>query len=400
MRIAQVSPLWESVPPKLYGGTERIVSYLTEELVRIGHDVTLFASGDSITAARLVPIWPEALRLSKGIAYRDAPVVLQQERVLGMVEEFDLIHFHMDMPGFPIARRCGTPTITTIHGRLDLPELRPVFHEFADMPLASISDAQRHPLPWANWVATVQHGLPRDLYGFHPKRGKYLAFLGRITPEKRVDLAIEIAKRTGMRLGIASKVDPVDRAYFEAEVEPLLHHPLIDYIGEINDAEKDKFLGDAEALICPYDSTEAFGLALIEALACGTPVITYDHGPFPEIIEDGVTGFLCRSVRDMIEAVGLVPLIDRHRCRQQFEQRFTTERMTQDYVDVYRQLVEPRRTAVCLPPHAVRISEARMDSPRGSLRGRKRDVMSTARGGPAQSAFASTAQPLPPSPLR
>jgi glycosyltransferase involved in cell wall biosynthesis len=364
MRIAQVSPLWESVPPKLYGGTERIVSYLTEGLVQMGHNVTLFASGDSITAARLVSICPEALRLSTCMLYRDAPVVLQQERVLGAVEEFDIIHFHIDMPGFPVARRCKTPTITTMHGRLDLPELRPAFHEFADMALVSISDAQRHPLPLSNWVATVHHGLPRDLYGFHPRRGKYLAFLGRITPEKHVDLAIEIAKRTNMRLRIASKIDPVDRAYFEAEVEPLLHHPLIEYLGEINDVEKDEFLGDAKALVCPYDSTEAFGLVLIEALACGTPVITYDNGPFPEIIEDGVTGFLCRSVRDMVEAVGRVPLIDRHRCRQQFEERFTAERMTQEYLDVYRQLlVEPRRTAVCSPAHAGQVSETRMELP-------------------------------------
>lgn len=345
MRIAQVSPVWESVPPKLYGGTERIVSYLTERLVQMGHDVTLFATGDSITTAQLVSICPKALRLAKDIVYHDAPAVLQQERVLSAAAKFDIIHFHVDMPGFPVARRCGTPTITTMHGRLDLPELRSVFHEFADIPLVSISDAQRHPLPWAHWVATVQHGLPRDLYGFHPRRGKYLAFLGRITPEKRVDLAIEIAKWTNMRLRIASKVDPVDRAYFEAEVEPLLHHPLIEYIGEINDAEKDEFLGEAEALVCPYVSTEAFGLVLIEALACGTPVITYDHGPFPEIIEDGVTGFLCRSVHDMVEAVRRVPLIDRHRCRQQFEERFTTERMTEDYLEVYRELlVELRRT--------------------------------------------------------
>lgn len=396
MRIAQVSPLWESVPPKLYGGTERIVSYLTETLVQMGHEVTLFASGDSSTAARLISICPEALRLSTDMFHHDAPVVLQQERVLGAVEEFDLIHFHMDMPGFPIARRCGTPTITTMHGRLDLPELRPVFYEFAEMPLVSISDAQRHPLPWANWVATVHHGLPRDLYNFHPRRGKYLAFLGRITPEKRVDLAIEIAKRTNTRLRIASKVDPVDRVYFEAEVEPLLHHPLIDYIGEINDAEKAAFLGDAEALVCPYVSTESFGLVLIEALACGTPVITYDHGPFPEIIEDGVTGFLCRNVSEMVETVGLVPLIDRHRCRQQFEERFTAERMTQNYLDIYRQLlVEPRQTTVCSTANPARVSETRVDTPRGSLQGRKRDVMATARGEPVQSAFTPTAQPLP-----
>lgn len=264
------------------------------------------------------------------------------------------------------------------------------------MPLVSISDAQRHPLPWANWVATVHHGLPRDLYGFHPRRGKYLAFLGRITPEKRVDLAIEIAKRTNTRLRIASKIDPVDRVYFEAEVEPLLHHPLIEYIGEINDAEKAAFLGDAEALVCPYVSTESFGLVLIEALACGTPVITYNHGPFPEIIEDGVTGFLCRNVSEMVETVGLVPLIDRHRCRQQFEERFTAERMTQNYLDIYRQLlVEPRQTTVCSTANTARVSETRMDTPKGSLQSRKRDAMATARGEPAQSAFTPTAQPLP-----
>ncbi|BFU91585.1 MAG: hypothetical protein NTAFB01_27720 [Nitrospira sp.] len=223
-----------------------------------------------------------------------------------------------------------------------------------------------------------------------------MAFLGRITPEKRVDLAIEIAKRTNTRLRIASKIDPVDRVYFEAEVEPLLHHPLIEYIGEINDAEKAAFLGDAEALVCPYVSTESFGLVLIEALACGTPVITYNHGPFPEIIEDGVTGFLCRNVSEMVETVGLVPLIDRHRCRQQFEERFTAERMTQNYLDIYRQLlVEPRQTTVCSTANTARVSETRMDTPKGSLQSRKRDAMATARGEPAQSAFTPTAQPLP-----
>ncbi|MBL8052633.1 MAG: glycosyltransferase family 4 protein, partial [Nitrospira sp.] len=253
MRIAQVSPLWESVPPKLYGGTERIVSYITEELVAMGHDVTLFASGDSETTAKLEAICPQALRLNTGIFNRDAPLIMQQERALGVSGNFDIVHSHLDFLGFPVARRNAVPMVTTLHGRLDLPELEPIFREFIEMPLVSISASQRRPLPWANWAGTIHHGLPRNLYSFHQKSEGYLAFLGRISPEKRPDQAIEIAKRSGIPLKMAAKVDPADRVYFEAAVEPLLKHPLIEFVGEISDAEKNDFVGNAMALVCPYD---------------------------------------------------------------------------------------------------------------------------------------------------
>ena len=339
MKIAQISPLWESVPPKLYGGTERIVSYLTEELVRQGHDVTLFASGDSVTAAKLNAACPEALRLCTGIFNRDAPLVTLLEKAFGSSDQFDVVHSHLDFIGFPVARRCTAPVITTLHGRLDLPELVPVFQEFGEMPLVSISNAQRKPLPWANWQATVHHGLPRNLYTYHPIPGKYLAFLGRISPEKRPDHAIEIAKRTGLPLRIAAKVDPADRTYFEAEIEPLMSHPLVEYVGEISDEEKNDFLGDALALVCPYDWPEPFGLVLIEALACGTPVLAYHRGSIPEILENGRTGFICDTLPEMMSVVDQISTISRADCRQAFEERFTVERMALDYVNVYRQMV-------------------------------------------------------------
>jgi glycosyltransferase involved in cell wall biosynthesis len=343
VRIAQVSPLWESVPPQLYGGTERIVSYLTEELVRLGHDVTLFASGDSATTARLEPICEYALRLKSGIFNRDAPMMMLMERALGRPGDFDIIHSHLDFLGFPLARRNPVPTVTTFHGRLDLPELQPVFREYAEMPMVSISDAQREPIAWANWQATVYHGLPRDLYTFHPNRGKYLAFLGRIAPEKRPDHAIELAKRAGILLRIAAKVDPVDREYFHSKIEPLLSHPLVEYLGEICDVEKDEFLGEAMALVCPYDWPEPFGLVLIEALACGTPVLAYRRGSIPEIIEDGITGFVCDGLDDMAEAITRIPEIDRHRCRWTFEHTFNVERMARDYLRVYEQVLNRTR---------------------------------------------------------
>ncbi len=348
MRIAQIAPLWESVPPKLYGGTERIVSYITEELIRLGHDVTLFASGDSVTTAKLEPICHQALRLNTGIFNRDAPLILQLERVFGSPGDFDLIHSHLDFLGFPLARRCPVPVVTTLHGRLDLPELEPVFREYAEMPLVSISNAQRRPLPWANWQATVYHGLPRDLYHYHPQPGRYLAFLGRIAPEKRPDHAIEIAKRVGMPLKIAAKVDPADREYFRAEIEPLLSHPLIEYIGEITDDQKNDFLGQAYAMLAPYDWPEPFGLVLIEALACGTPVLAYRRGSIPEIIEDGLTGFVCDSLAEIVSAVERVQFLDRRRCRQVFEERFTVERMVRDYLDVYEQMLSEEVGSVAL----------------------------------------------------
>jgi glycosyltransferase involved in cell wall biosynthesis len=339
MRIAQVAPLWESVPPTLYGGTERVVSYLTEELVRQGHDVTLFASGDSVTTARLEPICARALRLNTGIFNRDAPMTMLMEQALGKPGNFDIIHSHLDFKGFPLARRNPTPTVTTFHGRLDLPELQPVFREYMEMPMVSISDAQRKPVSWANWHATVYHGLPRGLYTLHPNPGGYLAFLGRIAPEKRPDHAIEIAKRVGIPLRIAAKVDPVDQEYFHRTIEPLLSDPLIEYVGEITDAEKDEFLGHAMALVCPYDWPEPFGLVLIEALVCGTPVLAYRRGSIPEIIEDGATGFVCEGLDEMTAAIQCIPDIDRQGCRAAFEQRFSAERMAQDYLRVYEQVL-------------------------------------------------------------
>jgi len=343
MKIAQVAPLWESVPPQCYGGTERIVSYLTEELVRQGHDVTLYATADSVTKAKLEPIYPTALRLAKGLCCKEAPIFLELERAFGTkADQFDIIHSHVDLMGFPFARRCRTPVLTTLHGRLDLPELLPIFQEFPEMPVVSISNAQRRPLGWLNYQETVYHGLPSDLYTFHPERGKYLAFLGRISPEKRPDHAIAVAKELGMPLRIAAKVDPVDREYFEREIEPLLDHPLVEYVGEITDAEKNDFLGDAYALVCPYDWPEPFGIVLIEALACGTPVLAYRRGSIPELIEDRQTGLISEDLSEMIRSVTEIERIDRRRCRESFESRFTVQRMVADYLKTYERLLEGR----------------------------------------------------------
>jgi glycosyltransferase involved in cell wall biosynthesis len=343
MKIAQVAPLWESVPPKCYGGTERIVSYLTEELVRLGHDVTLFASGDSVTTAKLEPIYPQALRLARGLCCREAPIFLQLERAFGAKsDQFDIIHSHVDIMGFSFARRCRTPVVTTLHGRLDLHELVPNFEEFPEMPVISISNAQRRPLGWINWLETVYHGLPADLYSFHPEPGKYLAFLGRISPEKRPDHAIALAKEVGIPLRIAAKVDPVDREYFATQIEPLLDHPLVEYVGEITDDEKNDFLGDAYALICPYDWPEPFGIVLIEALACGTPVLAYRRGSSPEVIEHGTTGIICDEVSQLRSGLELMSTIDRRICRESFDRRFTVERMVQDYLKVYERFIDSK----------------------------------------------------------
>jgi glycosyltransferase involved in cell wall biosynthesis len=361
MRIAQVAPLWESVPPKLYGGTERIVSYLTEELVRQGHEVTLFASGDSTTVAKLVGVCPEALRLSHNLINPDAPVASLLEHAFGAGNHFDIIHSHLEVLGFPMARRCQIPVIHTLHGRLDLAELVPVFQQFTELPLVTISDAQRSPLPWHHWLGTVYHGLP-DLYTFHPAPGKYLAFLGRIAPEKRPDHAIQIAKQTGIPLRIAAKVDRANQDYFEAEIEPLLAHPLIEFVGEITDAEKDQFLGDAYALVAPFDWPEPFGLVFIEALACGTPVLAYRRGSIPEILDDGVTGVICEDLAEMAQGVAAVGSINRANCRRAFEQRFTVERMAQDYLRLYKALLdqdeaEPYPQALKIPtPAAIAVS--------------------------------------------
>ncbi len=373
MKIAQIAPLWESVPPKLYGGTERVVSYITEELVRQGHDVTLFASADSQTDARLWGACPHALRLQSGLVNRDAPLILMQEQVFGAeAESFDLIHSHLDFLSFPLSRRCATPVLTTLHGRLDLPELVPMFREYRDMPVVSISDAQRIPLPHANWQGTVYHGLP-DLYSFHPNSGAYLAYLGRICPEKRPDHAIEIAKRVGMRLRIAAKVDPVDREYFETQIAPLLDHPLIEYVGEITDAEKSDFLGEAAAVLCTYDWPEPFGIVLIEALACGTPVFAYRRGSIPEIIEDGITGFICDGLDEMVAKIDRLPLIQRQRCRASFEARFTVQRLVQDYLAIYERMAAvPMRSRMLANGRSLRMVGGRripalgLDIPHGN----------------------------------
>jgi len=336
VRIAQVSPLYESVPPKLYGGTERVVSFLTEELVRQGHDVTLFASGDSQTAAELVACSPRALRLDEGCIDQMA----HHMRMLGEVEaragDFDIVHFHIDYLHFPSTRISGLPHVTTLHGRLDIPDLVPLYETFPEMPLVSISNSQRRPLPFANWCATVYHGLPPQIYTFNPGPGRYLAFLGRISPEKRVDRAIEIAKRVGMPLKIAAKVDKADAAYYDEHIKPLLDHPLIEYIGEINEQQKSQFLGEAAALLFPIDWPEPFGLVMVEAMACGTPVIAYPHGSVPEVMEHGVSGFIVDGLDQAAAAVELALGLSRRGCRDYFERRFSVERMASDYVRIYR----------------------------------------------------------------
>ena len=350
MRIAQVAPLFESVPPKYYGGTERVVSYLTEELVRQRHEVTLFASGDSVTKAHLVAACRRSLRLDKHCIDQLSHQVLMLEHVFQRAAEFDIVHFHVDYLHFPLSRREQLTHVTTLHGRLDIPDLVPLYHEFRDMPVVSISNCQREPLPWANWQATVYHGLPADMYQFHDKPGIYLAFLGRISPEKRVDRAIEIARQVQIPLKIAAKVDPVDKDYFEGVVEPLLRDPLVEFVGEIGKVEKEDFLGNAYALLFPIDWPEPFGLVMIEAMACGTPVIAYRSGAVPEVMEEGHTGFIVQGLEDAVEAVRRVPELSRKRCREIFDQRFTAARMAQDYVQLYERLIKskpPKLLEVC-----------------------------------------------------
>jgi glycosyltransferase involved in cell wall biosynthesis len=346
MKIAQVAPLYESVPPRLYGGTERVVSWLSEELIRQGHDVTLFASGDSVTNARLVPVCPRALRLDPQCKDALAHHVLLMERVFRQAEDFDLIHSHVDYIHFPLARRTRVPCLTTLHGRLDIPDLVPVYQTFREQPLVSISDSQRMPLLWANWQGTVHHGMPRRLLRFCEKGGKYLAFLGRVSPEKGVVDAIEIACRSGMPLKIAAKVDPVDRAYFEQKVKPLLSCPQVEFIGEIGHDRKNTFIGGAAALLFPIDWPEPFGIVMIEALACGTPVIAYRRGSVPEVIKDGVTGFVVGHSGAAVDAVKRLREIDRRQCRAYFEEHFSDERMVRDYLAIYNRLVRREPSAL------------------------------------------------------
>jgi len=342
MKIAQIAPLAERCPPKLYGGTERIVSYLTEELVRQGHDVTLFASGDSRTAARLVRGSDIALRLDPRVKDPIPYHIMMLDEVRRRADDFDVLHFHIDLLHFPLVRDIAERTVTTLHGRLDLPDLVPFYRAFPEFPLVSISDDQRRPMPPVNWVGTVHHGLPCDLlpYTAEPKGG-YLAFLGRISPEKRPDRAIEIAARTGMPLKIAAKIDKADQAYWDEVIAPMIAaHPKVKFIGEINEHQKAEFLGNARALLFPIDWPEPFGLVMIEAMACGTPVIAYRCGSVPEVIDEGVTGFIVDDIEQAAQAVGRIDELDRSTIRATFEQRFTVERMAQQYVEIYRSLAD------------------------------------------------------------
>ena len=346
MRIAQVAPLYESVPPKLYGGTERVVSWLTEELVRLGHDVTLFASGDSLTTARLVAPCQKALRLDSSCVDQLAHHVLMLDQVFSEKENFDLIHFHVDYLHFPFSRRQPIAHVTTLHGRLDLPDLVPLYRHFRDIPVISISDAQRKPLPWANWQGTVHHGLPRESFSLGGGKGKYLAFLGRTSTEKGLDQAIEIAKRAEMPLKIAAKIDRVDVKYFETVIKPLLDHPLIEFIGEVGYPETNVFLGNAAGLLFPINWREPFGLVMIEAMACGTPVIAYPLGSVPEVMQDRVTGFIVPDLEGAVEAVKRLGEIDRRKCRRYFERHFNAERMAQDYLTIYQRLVRRESSSI------------------------------------------------------
>jgi glycosyltransferase involved in cell wall biosynthesis len=350
MRIAQVAPLAEAIPPKLYGGTERVVSWLVEELVRQGHDVTLFASAESRTSAKLVAVVPQALRLAS-IRDHTASTLVMLDNVRGRANEFDIIHFHMDLLQFPLFKDLFHKCITTLHGRLDLPDFRPIYRAFPGMPLVSISNDQRRPMPPPiNWLSTIPHGLPPELVRFSREGGDYLAFLGRISPEKRPDRAIAIAKQSGTPLKIAAKVDAADREYFERHIEPLLDDPLIDFIGEIDDSRKSDFLGRALALLFPIDWPEPFGLVMIEAMAAGTPVIAWGQGSVAEVVENGVSGLIVSSLEEAIEAVEQVRLMDRKTVRHSFENRFTASRMAADYVRTFESLLDGARRPLMLPP--------------------------------------------------
>jgi glycosyltransferase involved in cell wall biosynthesis len=351
MRIAQVAPLTEAVPPRLYGGTERVVHWLTEELVTLGHEVTLFASGDSQTSATLDATWPKALRLDGAVRDPNALHIVMLERVRQKCddEQFDLLHFHLDYYPFSLFSRQPTPFLTTLHGRLDLPEHQPVFTTFSSVPVISISDAQRRPVPQANWVRTVHHGLPERLLTPQPLRPEYLAVLGRIAPEKGVDRAIRIASRCGIPLKIAAKVDRADQDYYDEVIRPLIaDNSLVEYIGEITDREKSDFLSGAIALLVPIDWPEPFGLVMIEAMACGTPVIAYNRGSVAEIVDHGLTGFVVDNEASAVAAVGRVSSLSRTAVRQQFETRFTSRRMALDYLAAYNGLMEPAEPRIKL----------------------------------------------------
>lgn len=360
MRIAQIAPLYESVPPRLYGGTERVVAHLTDELVRQGHEVTLFASGDSETTAELVPFRDVALRLDPARSADIPAHLVMLDEVRRRAEDFDILHFHTDCLHMPLFRDIAGKTVTTLHGRLDLKDLAPFFRRFRDYPLVSISDAQRTALPHARWAGTVYHGYPLDQYPFTAQAdGGYLAFLGRMSPEKRPDRAIEIARRLGMPIRLAAKVDAADRAWFRQTIEPLLTDPLVDYVGEIAEVDKGRFLGGASALLFPIDWPEPFGLVMIEALACGTPVVAFGHGSVPEVIEDGITGFIVDTMDAAVDAAARVHTLDRAQIRHRFEERFSVASMANGYLDVYERILHTftgRKTRLIgLPPTGPRI---------------------------------------------
>lgn len=342
MRIAQVAPLFERVPPVTYGGTERVVAYLTDALVELGHDVTLFASGDSRTRARLVSAAPRSLRLDTACRDTMAPQILELDQVSRMAHRFDVIHFHTGFLHLPMARQLSAASVTTMHGRLDIDELAPLMHHVADAPFVSISNHQRRPYPAQNWCATVYHGLPPRLLPFQAVADDYVVFVGRISPEKRVDRAIEIAARAGLELRIAAKIDAADQEYFEREIAHLMTQPHVQYLGEIGEAEKAELLGGARALLFPIDWPEPFGMVVIEALSCGTPVLAWPGGSVPELIEPGVNGWIVDSIDAAVEALAHADAIDRRACRATFEKRFTAERMARDYVTVYKRLRESR----------------------------------------------------------
>jgi glycosyltransferase involved in cell wall biosynthesis len=340
LRIAQVSPLFESVPPKLYGGTERVVSFLTEELVTMGHEITLFASGDSVTTARLVSICDRALRLNSACIDQLASHVAMVQMVQNELENFDVIHYHIDYLHYPVSRLQPFPHVTTLHGRLNICELKELYKVFDDMPVISISLAQRQPMPHINWFGNVYHGLPPTLLQPSFAEGKYLAFLGRISPEKGIDRAIEIAKRSGIPLKVAAKIDKADETYFEQHIKGMFNHPLVEFVNEINENEKQEFLSNAIALLFPINWPEPFGLVMIEAMACGTPVIAYKNGSVPEIVEHQRNGFVVEDQEQAVKAVQNISLIERRECRRIFEDRFTSERMAQDYVNIYQRMID------------------------------------------------------------
>jgi len=368
LKIAQIAPLIERVPPRLYGGSERIVSYLTEALVDLGHDVTLFASGDSITSARLIRCCREALRLDPAVRDPIPYYMLMLDKVRTMAHEFDILHFHIDQFHFPLFRTMAARTLTTLHGRQDMPDLKALYDGFPEMPLVSISMAQRAPIADANFAGQVPHGIPRDLLTAMPVvRGGYLAFLGRICPEKRVDRAIAIARQVGLPLKIAAKVDRVDEAYFRSEIAPLLDQPGIEFIGEIDDQQKNAFLGEAAALLFPIDWPEPFGLVMIEAMACGTPVLALRQGSVPEVVEEGVTGHVVESVEEAVSSMDSLLALDRKHIRRRFEARFTADRMAWDYVDIYRRLIDERFVESTGNLHPIMINRGRVKT---SLAGR------------------------------